>query len=90
MIHLFKHKDGKYDIALVVKGRFIVGSQQHYNRKGDALKIMRYINSLIWQDDTLPKPKVFRGTYSTGVLIYEEATDVKLTKKYIPSTRKKK
>lgn len=95
MIHLFKHKDGKYDIALVVKGKFIVGSNQHYSRKKDAInaiiKVMDCIffncdekTYTLYQDDTLVKPLVFM-LYDDGVVVSEE--EVKPKKPYIPNKK---
>jgi uncharacterized protein YegP (UPF0339 family) len=97
MIHLFKHKDGKYDIALVVKGRFIVGSNQHYSSKRGAfnaiISICENLNdgfgvgSATFQDDTFDEPCVCQIDTDGRVFKYP----IKYTsKKYIPSTRKKK
>lgn len=73
MFHLFKHSTGKlkgkYDIALIVKGKYIVGSNQGYNRKRGALSALISIckslpdwgnlGSCVFQDDTKEKSEVF-------------------------------
>lgn len=69
MIHLFKHSKGrnkgKYDIALVVKRRVIVFSNQGYSRKSGAVNAIKTMakdfncSHCYFQDDTLPSPSVF-------------------------------
>lgn len=89
MIHLFKHSDGKYDIALVVRGKVIVFSNQHYERKRGAINAVQSImkttgtNFMWYQDDTLPKPIVF----SLGYLSGEVETNKKPYKPYIPNKK---
>jgi len=74
MIHLFKHQSGKlkgkFDIALIVKGKYIVGSNQGYNRKGGAINAIVAIMDnvfyesdadpeMVMQDDTVSPPLTF-------------------------------
>jgi uncharacterized protein YegP (UPF0339 family) len=67
MIHLFKHKkDGKFDIALVVKGKFIVGSNQHYNRKSGCYNALKLILN-----------QVGFGTPAHDVIYFQDDTDMK-------------
>lgn len=98
MLHLFKHSDGKYDIALVIKGKYIVGSEQHYERKRGALNAILKIMDCtffegdqqiytFFQDDTLTKPTVCK-LLDTGKIIELDAV-IKPSKPYIPKSRKK-
>lgn len=74
MIHLFKHTapgklKGKFDIALVSKGRYIIGSNQGYERKSGAVGAARSLVKTIdtngyyigfnFQDDTFDPPVVY-------------------------------
>ncbi len=47
MIHLFKHlsgkNKGKFDIALVVRGKYILGSNQGYERKSSCYNALKLI-----------------------------------------------
>ena len=92
MIHLFKHSDGKYDIALVVRGKVIVFSNQHYERKRGAVNAIHSIMKnagttfMLYQDDSLPKPIVF----SLGILSGSVETNKKPSKPYIPNKAKTK
>jgi len=67
MIHLFKHTKGKlkgkYDIALVVRNKYIVGSNQGYERKQGCYSALKQIlnqvgfalpvhDAIYFQDDT--------------------------------------
>lgn len=97
MLHLFKHSDGKlkgkYDIAFVVKGRYIVGSNQGYNTKRDAYKpmlalcrglpVVGALGSCKFQDDTLDKPVVVILNLN-GTTFH---TSDKPSKKYIPNKK---
>ena len=38
MIHIFKHSDGTFDRATVRKGKYIHGSNQHYERIGKVVR----------------------------------------------------
>lgn len=95
MFHLFKHSGGKlkgkYDIALVVRGRYIVGSSQGYNKKSSAFNAIRIMcmeiaNGVIaFQDDTFSIPVICQIDPSEkGVL----KTDVKPRKPYTPNSKK--
>lgn len=97
MIHLFKHSKGKmkgkFDIALVNKGRFIFGSNQGYNKKSVAINAIRSIlhsvgfgnpkhDCIYFQNDTLLKSALFY--VSIGDKKVELASKQKLTRKYSP------
>ena len=90
MIHLFKHDDGKFDIALVVNGKYIVGSNQHYeNLKGVQNAIMAIskscgVNCAHYQDDTRVKPVIVYMVVNlpTKKIIVDD-TNLKPKKKYI-------
>lgn len=99
MIHLFEHQKGelkgKYDIAFIVKGRYIVGSNQGYNTKRGAYKpmialckglpVMGALGSCKFQDDTYEKPIVVT-LLSNGTTYH---TKTKPSKPYQPQTIKK-
>jgi uncharacterized protein YegP (UPF0339 family) len=95
MIHLFKHTSGKlkgkFDIALVIKGKVIVFSNQGYERFSGAVKAIRSViksfglSDAIFQDDTSEKSIVFE---MFGKSIGIHMTGKKPSKPYIPSTKK--
>ena len=97
MIHLFKHQSGKlkgkFDIALVVRGKYIVGSNQGYERKIYCLKSIQSIGSQwggLWcyvQDDT-GKPTV-STLHKVGNKIVLTPVKRKPSKPYQPQTIKK-
>ena len=97
MIHLFKHQSGKlkgkFDIALVVRGKYIVGSNQGYERKIYCLKSIQSIGSQwggLWryvQDDT-GKPTV-STLHKLGNKIVLTPVKRKPSKPYQPQTIKK-
>lgn len=53
MWHLFKNNDGKFEIAFISKGRYIVGSRQGYERKGSCLSALVQMGAPDVQDDTI-------------------------------------
>lgn len=86
MIHLFKNNAGKFEIAVVNNGKYIVGSRQGYNRKAGAIgaiaSIMNSFNgnrTCVFQDDTFDTSKVFVLKYDKTI---RELTNVKPKKKY--------
>lgn len=93
MIHIFKHKNGKlngkFDFAIVVKGRYIAGSVQGYERKRSVYRAIiacadvfnLFYGRAVFQDNTLPSPKVFY-LYAKNLLI--EETSIKPKKPYQP------
>lgn len=94
MFHLFKHlsgkNKGKFDIALISIGRYIVGSNQGYNRKSGAFNAIRIMcmeiaNGVIaFQDDTFSVSVICQIDPSEkGVL----KTAVKPSKPYIPNKK---
>jgi ribosomal protein L30E len=97
MIHLFKHSKGKlkgkFDIALIVRGKYIVGSNQGYEKRRQALKAMMSIahnipsvgrlGSVKFQDDTIEIPVVY--VLNSGFIQYEQP--IKPHKKYQPQTK---
>lgn len=96
MVHLFKHSDGKFDIALIRKGRVIVFSNQHYSKKlgcyGAIVSMMDtcFFNGnqstySLFQDDSLKKPTVFEIDENGRI----KPVPLKPSKPYIPSKRKK-
>lgn len=99
MVHLFRHthgkNKGKFDIAFVVRGRYIVGSNQGYNTKRGAYKAMialckglpvvGALGSCKFQDDTLVKPIVVQ-LVSNGNTYHSTN---KSSKPYQPQTIKK-
>lgn len=65
MWHLFKTKRG-FEIALIFRGRYIVGSNQGYKTRNGCHKALKCIipslgvpTSIKFQDDTLKTPMVF-------------------------------
>jgi hypothetical protein len=98
MIHLFKHSKGKlkgkFDIALVVRGKYIVGSNQGYERKSGCynamiaicrtLPVVGRLGSCKFQDDTFDKPLVV--DLDAGNKMTFSSTK-KPTKKYQPQTK---
>jgi len=72
MIHLFKHQSGKlkgkFDIALVVRGKYIVGSNQGYERKIGAINAIRvaWTEDVYFQDNSFEKPVVYRMPSAGG------------------------
>ena len=90
MIHLFKHSKGKlkgkFDIALVVKGRVIVFSNQGYSRHSDGIKAIKSLLKSLgkdychFQDDTGDISEIF---YLEDTLMYKEDS-MKPHKPYIP------
>jgi hypothetical protein len=65
MLHLFQHpKTGFFDVATVVNGNYIVGSNQGYERRSGALKNVKAqmkvfeVETCYYQDDTGDKPVV--------------------------------
>lgn len=92
MWHLYKNKQGNFEVALITKGRYQVGSKQGYSKKSgckkaliSVLKTMQTVsnNSLLFQDDTLSEPQVF-WIFKTG---RTELSEVKPGKKYVPRQR---
>jgi|VirMetMinimDraft_7_1064189.scaffolds.fasta_scaffold26600_4 hypothetical protein len=86
MYHLFQHASGKsknkFDIAFIRKGRYGAGSNQGYNRKRDAIALIKSMGGKRFQDDTLN-------------VVYEFAVDggffragKKPSKPYIPQSKK--
>jgi uncharacterized protein YegP (UPF0339 family) len=95
MIHLFKHHKGKlkgkYDIALIVRGKYIVGSNQGYENKKDAIKSIQSIGvqflsySFYFQDDTFDKAIVFYAVKNSPLKNYIiTRTEIKPHKKHQP------
>ena len=97
MLHIFKHDDGTFDFASIRKGRYIYGSNQHYEKKSDVIKtIQGNINhdygGIAWiymQDDTMDKPKACI-LYRTGPRKLHDTHYIKPSKPYIPQQKKKK
>ena len=85
MWHIFKHTSGKlknkFDVAFVKKGKYGAGSNQGYNRKRDAISLIKSMGGKQFQDDTLNE-------------VYEFAVDggffragKKISKPYIPNKK---
>lgn len=93
MWHIYKNKQGKFEVAFITKGRYQVGSKQGYSRKSGCKKVLISVlksmqtvstNSLLFQDNTLPDgPKVF-WIFKTGKT---ELSEVKPGKKYVTRQR---
>lgn len=87
MLHLFKNSKGKYEVATISNGNYIVGSHQGYEKRSGAYGNMRAqmktfgVGICQFQDDTLEKPVIF----SLGVKGKPVATTGKPKKKYIPN-----
>lgn len=87
MFHLFKHADKKFDVAFVVKGKYIMGSNQHYSNREDAINAILLVlkdagsRSVMFQDDTPTQP-VILFVSAEGKVLTETSVGVK--KKYIP------
>lgn len=93
MWHIFKNKQGKFEVAFVTKGRYQVGSNQGYTRKSGCKAVLKSVlksmqtvsdNSLLFQDDSLPESKVF-WIFKSGQVTF--ADNVKPVKKYLPQKR---
>jgi hypothetical protein len=95
MIHLFKHKDGKFDIALVVKGKFIWGTPQGYSRRLGAYKAListsfhcGHLSKIYFQDDTQDVPVICCLEYSKGGRVfYIKKSGTDTHKPYIPNKK---
>ena len=99
MLHLFRHQRGKlknkFDIALVVKGRVIVFSNQGYSKIGDAVKAIQSImtatgsDSCHYQDDTQDKPQVYYMVKNLPLKAYiiSEVKTPKPHKPYLPKIK---
>ncbi len=95
MVHLFKHsKTGFYDIAFVVKGRYICGSNQGYENRNDAFKAILSVanifkaHSFIFQDDVPSKSIVYYAVKNLPKKNFiVSATSTKPSKKYIPNSK---
>lgn len=91
--HLFKHSNGKFDVAYVSKGRMVWDTQpQNYERKAGCYKAIRSLLKKFkstftdFQDDTFLASKVF-WIGLTGKI--EERKNIKGTRKYVPKSKKK-
>lgn len=85
MYHLFQHTTGKlkgkFDVAFVRKGRFGAGSNQGYNRKRDAISLIKAMGGNQFQDDTQNVVYIFvSGRFIKSVQ--------KPSKPYSPSKKK--
>ncbi len=87
MIHLFKHKDGKFDIALVVKGKFVVGSNQHYSRKQGAINAIRSVMKITFSAAILYQDDIDSVIYSIGMQGKPHKTFDKPVKPYVPNKK---
>lgn len=98
MLHLFQHRNGKFDIASVAKnGELLHSTNQGFETKQMVYKHLRSEGKDSWgidkdfgkitfQDDTLESPCEFSLAMRGKPSFCGSAKH----KKYIPSTRKKK
>ena len=106
MLHLFRNTNGSlngtFDIALVVKGKYIVGSHQGYERKQGgyhAIGLMMKEFSLVmgggaipylqanFQDDTVT-PSIVRNIRENSKGFRVLPTEIKPKKPYVPAIQK--
>jgi len=95
MFHLFAHSKGKlrgkYDFAFVVKGKYIAGSNQGYEKKDSVFKAIlsfaKHFGNLFVdvQDDTFKNSMVYNVMpQSKGRMLFKSESEIKPKKKYIP------